>query len=262
MNQQNKKPNKLDLYKEKMNEREQIEKNFAYNPFGKGGNGAPIRDNNGNIITSRKIIDLNRENIQGNNNNNNFIINREEPQLQFPKDNHINNNNYSNKMQSHDQDHDQDYSVHKAIYKKENSFRNDFNNNELFKTANGGMIPNYPDSLGLGLNSNTNIVNNTKLFPNIITHGQGNKINISNNQSYITNQPNQLPQQNQNESKKILGYQNDLLKQIEEKKLQKENMKRRELELDRLEEDKYHQYINKKKEQEEQIKLKKSNFIL
>lgn len=27
-----------------------------YNPFGKGGAGAPIRDNHGNVITSRKAV--------------------------------------------------------------------------------------------------------------------------------------------------------------------------------------------------------------
>lgn len=35
-------------------EREELQKQMEYNPFGKGGAGAPFRDNQGNIIVNRK----------------------------------------------------------------------------------------------------------------------------------------------------------------------------------------------------------------
>ena len=35
-------------------EQEELKQNLQYNPFGKGGAGAPIKDNSGNIIVNRK----------------------------------------------------------------------------------------------------------------------------------------------------------------------------------------------------------------
>ena len=35
-------------------EREELKQQMEYNPFGKGGAGAPFRDNQGNIIVNRK----------------------------------------------------------------------------------------------------------------------------------------------------------------------------------------------------------------
>ena len=37
-------------------DREELKKQMEYNPFGKAGAGAPLRDNNGNIIMNRKGI--------------------------------------------------------------------------------------------------------------------------------------------------------------------------------------------------------------
>jgi hypothetical protein len=50
------KPNKIQINNQKMIEREELEKLNAYNPFGKGGSGAPNRDHFGNIVTVRKTI--------------------------------------------------------------------------------------------------------------------------------------------------------------------------------------------------------------
>ena len=38
-------------------EREELKRNQEYNPFGKGGAGAPNKDNQGNVIVSRKPIE-------------------------------------------------------------------------------------------------------------------------------------------------------------------------------------------------------------
>jgi hypothetical protein len=50
------KSNKLQINNQKMIEREELEKLNKYNPFGKDGSGAPMRDNMGNIVTVRKTI--------------------------------------------------------------------------------------------------------------------------------------------------------------------------------------------------------------
>jgi hypothetical protein len=33
---------------------EELNEFYSYNPFGRGGGGAPLRDQNANVITSRK----------------------------------------------------------------------------------------------------------------------------------------------------------------------------------------------------------------
>ena len=35
-------------------ERDELKKNMEYNPFGRGGAGAPIKDNMGNVVANRK----------------------------------------------------------------------------------------------------------------------------------------------------------------------------------------------------------------
>lgn len=37
-------------------EKEELRKLENYNPFGKGGAGAPLKDNQGNVITNRKAV--------------------------------------------------------------------------------------------------------------------------------------------------------------------------------------------------------------
>lgn len=77
------KPNKLEDYKMKMIEREELNKLNEYNPFGRNGNGAPIKDYNGNIVTTRRTIAdgkiyHNDENIIDNNKavSSNFTMNQ------------------------------------------------------------------------------------------------------------------------------------------------------------------------------------------
>ncbi|CDW82483.1 UNKNOWN [Stylonychia lemnae] len=45
-------------------EREELQKNMNYNPFGKGGAGAPVRDNLGNVQAQRKPVQDNGQNQQ------------------------------------------------------------------------------------------------------------------------------------------------------------------------------------------------------
>jgi centrosome and spindle pole-associated protein 1 len=223
MQQQNKRPNKIDLYKEKMNERREIEKNFMYNPFGRGGNGAPMRDFNGNVITTRKNLSM----------NNNFNNLYDDPQ-NFPiyrEDTNLQGNNQS------------DHEFFNQIYPN-------LNKNELQTLAFTSPPQfNFPEEKLSSNNFQRNTPNNSSLIPQ-------NK--VSN-----TNMPKQFQSEIPNEKSKFNSfnsYQIDLLKQIEEKKLQKEMEKRKAADLDRLDEEKYKQYLQLKKDQEEQIKNKKSRF--
>ena len=52
-----KKKTKREIINEKLKEREENDRLSQYQPFGKGGSGAPIYDANGNILTKRKPID-------------------------------------------------------------------------------------------------------------------------------------------------------------------------------------------------------------
>ncbi len=207
MQQQNKRPNKLDIYKEKMNERREIEKNFMYNPFGRGGNGAPMRDLNGNVITTRKNIAI----------NNNLY---DEPQNILRDDYNLQGNIQNN---------------------------SNLNINEFPSLAN--TLPQQnPLILTDEISRSNTLRKESSIFP-------------KNKSSNIAFNPN-TPTENINEKSKFNSYQNDLLKQIEEKKLQKEMEKRKAAELDRLDEEKYKQYLQLKKDQEEQIKNKRSKIFL
>jgi hypothetical protein len=207
MQQQNKRPNKIDLYKEKMNERREIEKNFMYNPFGRGGNGAPMRDFNGNVITTRK-------------------------------NNAINNNLYD---------------------EPQNILRDDYNLQGNIQNNSNLNINEFPSL------ANTLPQNNSLILIDEITRRntlrKESSIFPNNKSSNIAFNPNIL-NENINEKSKYNSYQNDLLKQIEEKKLQKEMEKRKAAELDRQDEEKYKQFLQLKKDQEEQIKNKKSKIFL
>src|SRR4051812_41454825 len=93
------KPNKLQLNREKMIEREELNKLNQYNPFGKSGAGAPIKDHMGNIIATRRTIANDSymyklENSYANNGNENTSF-----QQNNTLSNNNNNGNYSDNNQ-------------------------------------------------------------------------------------------------------------------------------------------------------------------
>jgi centrosome and spindle pole-associated protein 1 len=45
---------KTDRLDDKVNDYHFLDEFYAYNPFGRGGGGAPLRDQFGNMVTSRK----------------------------------------------------------------------------------------------------------------------------------------------------------------------------------------------------------------
>ena len=69
------KPSKLELYKEKLNERELYEKNNMFDYFGREGAGAPLRSDDGRIRTKRRtMLNDNYEELSMNNDKQNQNI--------------------------------------------------------------------------------------------------------------------------------------------------------------------------------------------
>lgn len=44
----------MNKQEKRVKEFEELDEFFSYNPFGRGGGGAPLRDQNGTVIPSRK----------------------------------------------------------------------------------------------------------------------------------------------------------------------------------------------------------------
>jgi hypothetical protein len=335
MAEQNKRPNKLVKLKEKMQEREELEKNYSYNPFGKGGNGAPMRDQLGNVITIRKGItnNLYKENgnpYEGNSHDKYGMSNHDQGQLgqqffnnqsNFPNSN-LNQqqimginltvpNIYSNfpvipnysQMPSqpqmngfsmvnssiHNYDQNQNFqngrdNIYGKQFSEINSLTNlrNFNNNfgqisssnhyNLNQNNNHNQNQNFKENFN---NQNLNFTAPQSNFNNYeknipvqvqpnIEHNNPSNFQGNNNYEEHTNQleSHNLQQPSSLEAhSKQMNYQNELKRQIEEKKMKKDEQKRREAELDRQDEEKYKQYLLLKKGQDEQMKLKRSKNL-
>jgi hypothetical protein len=226
MQEQNKNPNKLELYKEKMMERDQIEKNFNYNPYGRGGNGAPNRDNNGNVITTRKIIENNlyTENLDAKSNytmtnqgmGNYGIPSSNVYSNQINGKNNINSLNANvNNMQTVSNNYglyQHDYNspqfnlnyLYNNINKNEQMYRHDINSYNNFKSGNGNVngtqkVTNYNNYEQESMINNIIQSNNPNLFgqtekkftPSINNANRslssGNKNTMNNNQQQVSN---------------------------------------------------------------------------
>lgn len=326
MVEQNKRPNKLEKLKEKMQEREEMEKYYSYNPFGKGGNGAPMRDEFGNVITLRKALSSNlyKEKVYHHEAANYEKYNNNKIEQQFQQ-----NSIYQNNFSKHNFNQQQDLSGNFNI---PNIYSNYFFQ-QPFQTQNNGIsmnnlpMPNYDSNFNLktnrgniygnqisdfnslanlrnfnnnlsqiSINNQKNLIKNNIQNQNLNENFKNQNINFSAAENNINNfetnkqmevnqiikpntsyktkfyainneeQINELESHNLKQQPnnldphlKQMSYQNELKMQIEEKKMKKDEQKRREADLDRQDEEKYKQYLQLKKGQEEQMKLKKSN---
>lgn len=196
MVEQNKRPNKLEKLKEKMQEREEMEKNYSYNPFGKGGNGAPMRDEFGNVITLRKALSSNlyKEKVNPHEAANYEKYNNNKIEQQFQQ-NSIYQDNFSN----HNFNQQQAMSSNLNI---PNIYSNYFSQQPFQTQANGISmtnlsIPNYDSNF----NSKTNRDN---IYGNQISdfNSLANLRNFNNNLSQIsiTNQKNMIKNNIQNQN--------------------------------------------------------------
>ena len=94
------KPSKLEQYKQKLNEREMYEKDNLFDYFGRAGGGAPLRNEDGRVKTTRRTmlndnyeeLTMNNQNNEFNNNYNNYYNTLQEQYKQQIQQQMMNNN--------------------------------------------------------------------------------------------------------------------------------------------------------------------------
>jgi hypothetical protein len=265
------KPNKTQLNRERLIEREELEKLNSYNPFGRSGSGAPIRDHFGNLITTRRTIagdalnkpqDYSSGNMgydTGNNVEKSGMqgYTKKEAPSEYNKMNTVNYNydQYKYNLQDNNQVNNDKYSYQ-------------YGGNNL-QYGNMRMVSGRSNSQNtLNYGNNARAVNT--LTPMGANYKNGYQTSGANNYiatPYNTNQHahnqhahNQPVQGNDNgnsggvlprlgdvdvdqlNSRKI-NYKGFLLQQIDDKRYRDDTFKNRERELDKLEEEKYYQFL-------------------
>ena len=257
---------KVEEYNLKLKERELYTNNIL-DRFTENGNGAPIRDENGNIVTRRKGILENSKHFDDD------ISQSQESQRQ------INNNNYKNENNVGGNDNYNQY--------EENEEQNDINNDNNYSLAN---------TLGQK-RSNNNINYNPMQQESInFNNNVNNPNNLINNNNQIQPEEKEeskiIPQKNVNKEynedyqglgiiprvsdfkqiQKKMGLdtiQDDLAKAIEEKRIKAEKEKQRQKELElkedlkvrnAIEEEKRLLKIEKKKKEDEENRLRLLNL--
>ena len=257
---------KVEEYNLKLKERELYTNNIL-DRFTDNGNGAPIRDGNGNIITRRKGILENSKHFDDD------ISQSQESQRQ------INNNNYQ-------KENNFDTNVNFNQY-EENEEQNDINNENNYSLAN---------TLGqkrLNNNVNYNPMQQESINFNNNVNNPNNLINNNNQiQPEEKDESKNIPQKNSNKDynenyqglgiiprvsdfkqiQKKMGLdtiQDDLAKAIEEKRIKAEKEKQRQKELElkedlkvrnAIEEEKRLLKIEKKKKEDEENRLRLLNL--
>jgi hypothetical protein len=308
------KPNKLQLNRERVREREEIEKLNSYNPFGKSGAGAPNRDNYGNIMATRRTIandGMHRGDNKGYNNygnqqgggegyhqpkdnsgymnnnvrgggdltfqllpdymrteNNNTRLNNT-MQPTYPNMGIIDNNNlsYNNRILSGRND---PYINNILPYKSPDPFsnfnyKNQYFNNNIKNTnvttpnVDYKNYYNYNDYFDPKGNTGAT-TNDYKPRSYIDNNGGGNNYNTQptrNNNTREVSSERQQPQNTDNGGSILpdhtqdddlmnvnkLKYKSFLMQQMEDKKYKEVMRKKQEMEMDRLEEQKYYDFL-------------------
>ena len=257
---------KVEEYNLKLKERELYTNNIL-DRFTENGNGAPIRDENGNIVTRRKGILENSKHFDDD------ISQSQESQSQ------INNNNYKNENNVGGNDNYNQY--------EENEEQNDINNENNYSLANTlgqkrlNNNINYNPMQQESINFNNNVNNPNNLINN------NNQIQPEEKEeSKIIPQKNSNKDYNENyqglgiiprvsdfkQIQKKMGLdtiQDDLAKAIEEKRIKAEKEKQRQKELElkedlkvrnAIEEEKRLLKIEKKKKEDEENRLRLLNL--
>ena len=157
----NKPKSKAEQYKEKLKERE-LYSNNVLDRFTDNGGGAPLKNNDGSIVTKRRTMlnddyeDLLLNQRNATPNPMNFNINQQ--QMNYKSRNNLNNNNNSN---------------------------NNYMNNNLYQTL---PLRNNIDLNNLyGINNNNNINNTINYNNNDINYNNNNNINYNNYNNVINN---------------------------------------------------------------------------
>ena len=283
------KKSKIELYQEKLQKRNATQDWIFGNTFGKPGGGAPLRDNQGNVVSSLKSVTEN--NIYkydpadfSRGNNNITLINHK-----IYNTSNINQLNLSINNNQFNQNNGQQIIGNSPI--------NTINYNNL-PQQNNNIINGNKDTSNIILQNNNNISNSPKIFspyqnlqtypyilvlppslpvypqyynqinnavyPNIVYENNDNQsINNININSNLNNNINSSDSYFGNDSKKKeeqktlerQEYRNELLLQIKEKRRKDEERKRKMEEDEKLENIKNEEYFKIKRQQaEEQAK--------
>lgn len=278
-------PSKLDQYKQKLSEREMYEKDNMFDYFGRAGGGAPLRNEDGRVKTTRRtMLNDNYEELTMNNNQN--------------KENNNNYNNYYNDLQEQYKQQIQQQMMNNAQnmnqqmipqqmmqpqmnmlpYQETNM---NYQQNSLYNTQRN-LTPYQQIQQYNQMNNGAPVPNNTLMntpsylqqeMNNTNYHIQNSINNISSNNNYRNVQsartplvsPNINNDINFNEVKIIpIEHQknvdklevqkkmlrDDWIKQIEDKKQRLKEEKQKQIEKDRMEEMKYQKYLEEQKEAE------------
>ena len=256
---------KVEEYNLKLKERELYTNNIL-DRFTENGNGAPIRDENGNIITRRKAILENSKHFdddisqsqesqrQNNNNNANENI----------YDNYEENNQYEDKEEQNNINNENNYSLANTLGQKQ--LNNNINYNQIQQES-----VNYPNNN----NNRYNFINNkNKIQPE---EKEASEIIPKKNTFKENNEEYQglgiIPRVSDfKQIQKKMGLdtiQDDLARAIEEKRIKAEKEKQRQKELDlkedlkvrnAIEEEKRLLKIEKKKKEDEENRLRLLNL--
>jgi len=198
---------KLEQYIGKLEERRELEAMNEYNPFGRGGAGAPLKDINGNLINTKKNNYENQTNfnsypnkIDSNNPDNyqnkkrenldkNFHSNYDANQMGFNNGpqhhqqlNNLNNSNYAFQNQSNlngnygnnsnnmNQQPINNYPTNYQNYQNQNQnpYSNEISNVNMRNNHNNQYLNNIMSNINIGAQDNSNTVKNRTLSANMI----------------------------------------------------------------------------------------------
>jgi hypothetical protein len=245
------KPNKAQLNRDRMVEREELEKLNSYNPFGRSGSGAPIRDHFGNIKATRRTIANDGLNIvdysyKNDNNPNSY---QHTNTFDYSTSQGYNNqadiktNTVSYNQYGHN-GYNMNDSYNSRLISRGKDQQNQYNQNQYMSN---NIRPNYVQT---PRNYNYNDkYNNLQASYGNHSHNNLKNSETANNHTSGYNGDNGyiLPQINDTDSDPIelkkLNYKTYLIKQMEDKKYKEEMLKKQEREMERLEEEKYYQFL-------------------
>jgi hypothetical protein len=257
-------------------EREELERLNSYNPFGRSGAGAPIRDNYGNIITTRKTIANDsmhrvqssyKENNMPNNIDNSYDNDRSPEKGNVYR---TDQNDHSDRVQSYNNPYDYSGSKNRVIsgrneggYKPDGfSFRDQYfshhggvgalhtpqhinnkhfyNYNDYFDVRNTDKFrtPSLPQS---GIQRSTPNIHNSNYNGNAGRQSPNRDISQDRqhyNRVHTVNQP-----EDEQISTKKDNYRTILMQQIEDKRNRDIMLRKQERETDKREEEKYYQFL-------------------
>ena len=290
------KPSKLDQYKQKLNEREMYEKDNMFDYFGRAGGGAPLRNEDGRVKTTRRTmlndnyeeLTMNNQNKENNNNYNNYYNDLQEQYKQQIQQQMINNGQNQMMNQQMIPQPMMQPQMNMLPYQDPNI---NYQQNSLYNTHRN-LTPYQQIQQYNQMNNGAPVPNNTLMntpsylqqeMNNTNYHIQNSINNISSNNNYRNVQsartplvsPNINNDINFNEVKIIpIEHQknvdklevqkkmlrDDWIKQIEDKKQRLKEEKQKQIEKDRIEEMKYQKYLEEQKEAEKAQKYQNEQF--